>query len=464
MKQLIFLIALTLIGTIGAFSISPFWGVAVYYLFAVLRPQYIWQWALINFDADKIRWSYYVAIATILAALAHKFGFVAATEPEKLSGQRTTTQHALPERRPNHPFTSAHILILMFGLWIGVSYLGARDRQVAEPWFWEYAKIFIMFLVATLLIRSSRQVWSLFVLGALALGYIGYEINETYLGMTHRRITIYDDGYGGLDNNGAGLMLAMGVPLCLFVWEGMQRWWRWVFAALIPVLIHAVLLSFSRGAMLALLVASPLFYLRSRHKKQLLVGGLILFLALLPRMAGKEIRARFFSIEQYDKDESVQGRFSSWQVAWDIAKDYPIDGIGLRNASTYAEKYNPEAKNRTIHSQYLQILADTGFVGLGLYLAAFFLVWQSTRRVQLSCRNWIDIDQRHAYAAACGVECSMFVFCIGASFLSLEVFELPYMLLLIGSQLSLYFPSVEVRTAEQITSSPEHSQLVEMPV
>jgi probable O-glycosylation ligase (exosortase A-associated) len=343
-----------------------------------------------------------VAIATILAAFAHKFGFVAATENDQSSSRDAASGRAPEEPTPTRHLTSAHILMLLFGLWIGV--------------------------------------------------YLEYHL-----------ITIYDRGYGGLDNNGAGLMLAMGVPLCLFAWEGMERWWRWIFVALIPLLIHSVLLSFSRGAMLSLVVACPFLYLRSRNKRQLLIGGLILFLALLPRMAGKEIRDRFFSIEKYDKDESVQGRFSSWQVAWQIAKDYPIDGIGLRNASAYAQQYNPEAKDRTIHSQYLQIMADTGFVGLGLYLSALFLVWRSTQRVRQATRDGTDLDHRRAFAAACGVECAMIVFCVGASFLSLEVFELPYLLLLLGSQLALFIPVPKVQAAENIAVPADSTPMVNVP-
>jgi probable O-glycosylation ligase (exosortase A-associated) len=458
MKQFVFLILLTLIGTIGAFAISPFWGVAVYYLFAVLRPQYIWDWALLDYDPhNQIRWSFYVAIATILAAVAHKLGFISIPEQDKSLSRDTTVERG-SDAPPARAFTPAHILMLLFGVWIGVSYLGAKDQEVAAAWFWEYAKIFVMFLTAALLIRSTRQVWILFVIAASALGYLAYEVNSTYL--EWRRITIYDVGYGGLDNNGAGLMLAMGVPLCLFVWEGTERWWRWIFAACIPLLIHAVLLSYSRGAMLALLAASPLFFLRSRHKRHLLVGGLILFLALLPRMAGKEIRERFFSMEQYDKDESVQGRFHSWDVAWRIAHDYPIEGIGLRNASVYARDYDPEAKGRTIHSQYLQILADTGFVGLGLYLAALFMVWRSTRRVQRTAQDGVGLDQRHIYATASGVECAMAVFCVGAVFLSLEVFELPYLLLLLGSQLPLFVPCRADKAVEQPAVPVEQPQMI----
>jgi probable O-glycosylation ligase (exosortase A-associated) len=456
MKQLLFLILLALIGTIGAFGINPFWGVTVYYLFAVLRPQYVWDWALWPYDAHTIRWSFYVAIATILAAFAHKFGFVTATKPEKSSTNDQPQDQASPH--PRGGLTVAHISMLLFGLWVGVSYLGARNQAVAEPWFWEYAKIFVMFLTAAFLIRSVSQVWTLFIIAALSLGYLAYEINATYF--EYRLITIYDRGYGGLDNNGAGLMLAMGVPLCIFAWEGVVHWSRWIFAILLPVLIHAVLLSFSRGAMLALVVACPFFYLRSRFKGHLLIGGLIVFLALLPRMAGKEIRDRFFSIEQYEKDESVQGRFSSWKVAWAIAKDYPIDGIGLRNASAYAKEYIPEAADRTIHSQYLQILADTGFVGLGLYLSALFLVWRSTRRVQKATWNPANLDECRARATACGVECAMIVFCVGAVFLSLEVFELPYLLLLLGSQLPLFISSPAKEAADHVAVLVEQPQTV----
>src|SRR5262249_53370832 len=161
--------------------------------------------------------------------------------------------------------------------------------------------------------------------------------------------------YGGLDNNGIGLVLAMGVPMCLFVWEGTRRWWRWGFLIAIPVVVHSVLMSFSRGAMLSLVAATPLFVLRSRHRAILLPAMLGLFILLLPVMAGKEIRERFFSINQYEKDGSVRARFASWKAAWDMAKDHPIFGVGLRNADLLSFDYGADFQGRTIHSHYLQM-------------------------------------------------------------------------------------------------------------
>ena len=69
------MIAATLVGTVGVYQYEPFLGVAVYYLFAVLRPQYMWKWSL----PQDVSWSYYVALATIGAALMSAPGTVSAS-------------------------------------------------------------------------------------------------------------------------------------------------------------------------------------------------------------------------------------------------------------------------------------------------------------------------------------------------------------------------------------------------
>lgn len=427
MKQFAFMVALTVLGGVGALTVAPFCGVAVYYLFAVMRPQYMWKWVL----PPDVPWSEYVAIPTIVATIASALGFFSSSGPRP--GTTSTPRPKL--------FTAAHICLLLFGGWIGITYLGALDREASYPWFMEYLKIFVMFAVSTLVIRTVRQIWILFALAALALGYIAYEVNFMYT-FQGRYMGIYFNGYGGLDNNGAGLMLAMGVPLCAFVWEGTSRWWRWGFAALIVPLLHAVLLTFSRGAMLGLLMATPLFLVRSRHRRPFSVGMLALVL-LLPFLAGAEIRQEFSSIGEYDADSSAQSRLSSWKAGWEMAKDNPIFGTGLRNSTLFSREYGADFEGRVIHSQYLQLAADSGFVGLALYLTGLFAVWRAVARTR---RRWkrVDTDQaRQVYAIACGVETAMATFCFGAIFLSLEVFELPYLLLLLGAQLAVVQGTVE---------------------
>jgi probable O-glycosylation ligase (exosortase A-associated) len=250
-----------------------------------------------------------------------------------------------------------------------------------------------------------------------------------------------------LDNNGAGLMLAMGVPLCYFAWEGGRGRLRWGFLLLIPLLIHAVLMTYSRGAMVSLLAIVPLLWLRSRHRAWLSFAGLGLAL-LLPFLAGPEIRERFFSTGQYQQDDSAQSRLASWTAAWKIALDNPVMGVGVRNSNLFSFEYGADMEGRTIHNTYLQTAADMGFVGLGLYLLAVPAVWCSLRRARRAVAGRSGDEAQRIRAIASAVECSFAVFAVGGIFLSLDVFELPYLLLLIGAQLATAaVPAIVPRTA-----------------
>jgi probable O-glycosylation ligase (exosortase A-associated) len=408
-KQLLFMIAATLVGTAGCFTGGPIYGVIVYYFFAVLRPQYMWKWSL----PEGVQWSQYVALATIASVV--------------LGGHE-------PGRAPR-PRSTAHVAVLLFAAWIVLSYANAFDKEYSYVVFIDYIKIFLMFFIASAVIREVVHLWVIMLLTAISLAYISYEIN--YLYFVNGYLGIERNGYGGLDNNGAGLMLAMGVPLCLFAWEGARHWLRWAFLAVIPLIVHAVLMTYSRGAMLSLVVAWPLMVARSRYRVRITLASVAFAVLAIPVLAGPEIRARFFSIQDNEVDESANSRRQSWATAWRIACDYPILGVGVRNANLFSYQYGADMEGRTIHSQYLQIAADCGFVGLGLYLAVLLCVFGSIRRARRAARRDPGPDADRVRAIASGVESSLFVFCFGAVFLSLEVFELPYLLILLGAQLPI---------------------------
>jgi probable O-glycosylation ligase (exosortase A-associated) len=404
------MIPTTLFGVVGSFVAHPVFGVAIYYLFAVLRPQFIWEWSL----PQNIAWSWYVAIAAILGTLAWKNGLLWFGDAQKTR------------------LNAGHYGMFAFAVWITVTYFTAIHRDIAEPHFIEYSKIFVMFFVSIYALSKVKHVWCIYLMITVALCYIAYEINFEYL--IHGQYTyLYHKGYGGLDNNGAALMLAMGVPLCIYAWDAIKGWRRWIFIAFVPVIIHAVLTSYSRGAMLALLLSVPIYLWRCKHRVQLL--SLLVGVAfILPILAGKEIRERFFSIEQHDIDESANSRKKSWTIGWRMAQERPIFGFGIRNSNHYTFLYGADKEGRTIHSQYLQIAADSGLVGLAAYLLAlggFF--WCAFRTLRYA-KSEEDLDSQRAYTITCGAEGALIVFCIGGIFLSLEHFELPYIMMLLGAQ------------------------------
>jgi len=425
------MIVLTVLGTIGVF-IAPIFGVSVYYFFAVLRPQALWEWAL----PDGVQWSQYVALGTMAGAALH------------LLGVKRPPDGTRENRRP---FGAAHAALLMFGIWLTLSYWRARNQEVAWPWYVEYVKMMTMVLVSALLIQTVRHIWILMILTAVALGYVAYEVNLAYL--TTGSLRIVQRGYAGLDNNGAGLMFAMGVPLCVFIYVGTTRWWRWIFAALVPVLLHACLMTFSRGAMVALLIASPLIFFRKRYRAQLGLAAVAVGL-VVPILAGNEIRKEFFSVDAYEEDSSAQSRFASWAAAFKIARDYPVVGIGIRNADLVSYEYGADMPGRAIHNQFLQILADSGFPALGFYLAMIASVGLSLRRVRRWAIGQDTEEGRRAYAIACGLESALLVYYVGVLFLSLDGFELPFVLWLLGAQLSLVLGLNSQKSAALVAMRP----------
>jgi probable O-glycosylation ligase (exosortase A-associated) len=430
-KQTILMVILTAVGTLGAFTAGPYVGVAVYFLFAVLRPQYIWKWALPYFG-----WSEVVAWGTILATLWYIL--TSASNPADVKVDRR--------------FSGTHKAFFAFATWICLTVSWALSPSYSWPYFLDFLKIFLMFGISAIVVRQVKQIWWLYLLATGALIYIAYELNFVYF--AEGRLDIYRNGYGGLDNNGAGLMLAMGIPLAIFAWEAATKVWRWVLLAGVPLMLHAVLMSYSRGAMVSLLVVAPVFVFRSRRKLQFTLA-FVAILAMVPALAGREIRARFFTVEEYQTQETYQQRYDSWRAAFAIADDYPLTGVGLRNSKLVAYEYGADSEGRVIHSQYLATLADAGYPGFVLYLLLLTSTWFTIVGTRRALKRGPDEPEAlMARSMLSGIECSLLVFWVGSAFLAVETFELPYLLILLAAQTTLLVRCRTVEASETVVVPP----------
>jgi probable O-glycosylation ligase (exosortase A-associated) len=431
MKQFAFMIVTTLLGVVGSFQVSPVWGVAVYYLYAVLRPQFIWEWMEVGgMRLTDVGWSFYVAIATMLSTILWRAGSI------------TPSRAIATPWYGDPPYTRTHYLFLLFVFWVCLSYPTAKSTATAYEPFIEYVKIFCMFVCATFVLRTVGDLWIIYIVVTAALGYAAYEINFYYF--IDGVMFLQRRGYGGLDNNGAGLMLAMGVPLALFAFEGMKHRARWLFLLLVPFLLHTVLLSFSRGAMVSVLVCLPVIFLRARSKRfiLLLFAACAVFVVVA---AGPEVTDRFTSISEHDADESANSRKTAWAIAIRMANEEPLLGFGIRCSPLYTFAYGADMEGRVIHSQYLQTAADSGWPALALYLALLGSTCLGGWQVHRFLRGRTDPESLQVRAMLSGVICALMVFCFGAIFLSLEHFELPYILILIAAQLHAITRAVQAR-------------------
>ncbi len=417
MKQLALLSLMTALGALGALQ-TPFWGVLLYYSLAVLRPQHLWEWALDN----NIRWSLIAAIITLVSFWLH-----------------------LSRMILRSAFNGMVSLFILYGLLVLLSTINAYNPQLAQTWAIEYAKVIVIAVVASLVIEHFWQVKALALMILVMLGYIAWEINFLYF-FQGGRLNIFHYGYGGLDNNGAGLLLAMGIPFAYcFVLAPVRHIWRWwpiVAGALGLFLIHAVMMTYSRGAMLASAIGMTWVLLHHRPRWQS-IGGAVVLILVLSIMAGPQIRDRFLSTTQYKTDASAQSRFDSWAAAWQIAWENPILGKGIRNSNQYTLNYGADKRGRTIHNQYLQIAADTGIPAASVYLLMLGVGMWNYRRARLMCQSILDDPPdyfkneqlrqiTHAGRICLACQASLLIFIFDGMFLSLEMFEPPWLLLMIA--------------------------------
>jgi putative inorganic carbon (HCO3(-)) transporter len=73
------------------------------------------------------------------------------------------------------------------------------------------------------------------------------------------------------------------------------------------------------------------------------------------------------------------GRIDTWRVAREVSKDHLLIGVGVHNLHVHALRYiddldsvqaaNVLARKQVAHNVYLEMLAETGIVGLALFLA-----------------------------------------------------------------------------------------------
>jgi probable O-glycosylation ligase (exosortase A-associated) len=411
MKQTLLLTVLSVLAAIGALS-EPFWAVLLYYFLAVLRPQFLWDWAL----PGDVRWSLAAAGFVFFAVLINLPRVFALARPNVILG-----------------------LTVAFGSLLMVSCLASANPHLAMSWGADFGKIILMAIVAGLLIHRASQVWWLAVAMFAATGYIAYEVNHQYL-LRGYQLDIFHNGFGGLDNNGAGLVLAMGLPFAYALgvgWQGRHALWvRGATAAAGLLMIHAIMLTYSRGAMLAALIAAGWLVLRHRPRGQA-VAAAAAMLVVVAVLAGPEVRDRFTSTAAFSEDDSAQARLTTWKIGWALAWERPLTGHGIRNSRMLMQSYDAELDGRTIHSMYLQIAADSGIPALLVFCALLGAAWWR-------CGRMANEDgPLGPIARAC--QTSLLVYAIGGVFLSVEVFEPAWLILVMAGVL----PLVSVETQEQ---------------
>lgn len=185
-----------------------------------------------------------------------------------------------------------------------------------------------------------------------------------------------------------GITVPLGVGLYRF-WQ--RRWMKAFASALVSLALLATVLTFSRGALVAL-AALPLIYLRDWRAWPLVGVALVAIILLAPSVW----QSRVAGLTDTSSTE-VATRLDFWEAALVDFGEHPVAGSGL---DTFAEEYLDQERSartflggsaglsppQTAHNLYLNTLAELGLIG-GLALAAFVI---SALRLGLALRRSAD--------------------------------------------------------------------------
>lgn len=193
---------------------------------------------------------------------------------------------------------------------------------------------------------------------------------------------------------GSYLMIPLGVFIALFLAKvpikSISRLQMFI-AILFSIII--LVLTVSRGAYLAFgVLLVVLFILMARHffSPKIIItatlAGLIAIGAVYWFINKGEDKAyeefiKHVLVEDFTEGESVQGRLSEFDYALEMSETNPWFGVGIGNYGAAKKPYADYAEMDVwdiVNNQYIELLAETGYVGLGAFvLIIIVVIWRS---------------------------------------------------------------------------------------
>jgi O-antigen ligase len=295
--------------------------------------------------------------------------------------------------------------LLWFGafvLWAGLGTLMTDYPSATSGMTWAYLKIWLIFLLALNLAHSRSQLrWMMIAwLGIFAFYPVRGILFNFVFGIQIQGRYAWNVIFAN-PNDFATLTLPLLAMSVAMLQSEKQRWVKYCALAGVIVLPLAILITQSRGGILALFTFGALVLVQYRRR----VGAIVLVLIVLAgavQFAPPELSARLIGLKDVTSEETIgqadpygsaKQRYDIWRVARAVIKDHPVFGIGIGAYPEVHLRYALTGKfpgfithKRDTHSTYLHAAAETGLPGLGFFLgvvlATFITGFRSAARLK----------------------------------------------------------------------------------
>jgi probable O-glycosylation ligase (exosortase A-associated) len=387
-------IVLMVVGSIPITLIKPFFGVLVWTWLGLMNPHML------------------------------AFGFAANQPFAQIVGVAILVGLALsPGERKVPPMSGITGTLFLFWAWIGFTTIFALNQEYSIERFLLVSKIMLLVVVTMALLTSRLRIISLLWVMVGSIGFYGVKggVFTLLTGGGERVWGPIGTFIGG--NNEIGLALNMVLPLLRYLQlQAQDQRIRIGLFVAIGLTVMAILGTQSRGAAVGLAVTGLWLILKSKRRGPIL--GLALLVAIPAVIWMPETwHARMDTIDSYEQDGSALGRINAWWAAWYLAQDRVVGaGMGALTTREIMIAYAPNPLDyHDAHSIYFQVLADHGFIGLGLYLTLALTTIATLRSIVVRTRT----DPRLAWMTdlAGMINVSLVAFAVAGAFLGLAYFD-----------------------------------------
>jgi len=405
MKGLLFT-ALVAAGGAAAALAVPWVGVLAYAFLATLRPAEMWQ--------TTIGWGFSDVVA---------LGMVVGWSLQGFGNWRL------------HRATPSLVALVALLVWSAVCSVLAIDPSMAWPYVSNLAKIVLPVVIGLTLVQNMSQLRQLAWVQVIAYTYVSWVMNASYFFQNYNRAEI--DGYtGGRASFAIGLVTLVSVSFFLAIGPA-KRWQRVAAAACGILMLHTVLLTFSRGGLLGLFASGMVaLWLVPKRPRVFAAIGVVALAGIL--LAGPRVWERFGTTfaESDERDASAQNRIGLWQNCLTLMVESPLFGVGPNNFPHLAVTrfgWAPAGRfgdRKEGHTLWLQTGAEMGIPGFVFLISYYgFVCWYL---LPLARGRRGDPDENNL---AQMVIVALAGFAVSAQFVSLEGLEPPYYVAMLGAGL-----------------------------
>ena len=376
---------------------------------------------------------------SVLGPTSFLFGFAVSVPWNKLVAVVTALSFLISKERRLPRVNSIGVCVILFlciaaiAQFNAISYADLGWSLLDKLW-----KIVALYFLVATFATSADRIHALVITACLATGFMAVDDGLKFVasaGHYHPKGT----GAWG-DNNSEGLLILMGMPLLTYLRAVSTHPTARLGATLGLVLsVLAVIATASRGATVGLAVLAIAAIAASRHKLgySVLIGlGALALLVLAP----EDWMDRMRTIGSAGEDGSFMTRVIAWKMSILLAIDNPFGG-GL-HAVQIAEVWSklvpqfgrmsfipsPEPEGmHAAHSIYFEVLGDTGFGGLVVFLVILGSTLIGLRRT--SKRTKLVPELNWASVLAWQLQLSLVAYLVSGAALSEAYLDMPWLIL-----------------------------------